>query len=152
MSPGGRCPVGGVVQAECTPGREGGKLENLAKIVSAARVAQAAVPICECSWTRRCFGPDPVLRNWIVIGRSTSVWGPDPDPTATRFRGDVAPQAARLAIGRALVWEFVLVFPRHPSTRGQTSGAAVCKAGKVQNGGYVVPHPHVLGLDIGRRH
>ena len=55
--------------------------------VSAAHVVQAAVPICECSWTRRCFGPDPVLRNWIVIGRSTSVWGPDRDPTATRFRG-----------------------------------------------------------------
>ena len=25
------------------------------------------------------------------------------------------------------------------------AGAAVHKAGKVQNGGYVVPHPHVLG-------
>ena len=39
--------------------------------------------------------------------------------------GDVVQQAARLAIGQALVWEFVLVFPRHPSIRGQTSGAAV---------------------------
>ena len=38
------------------------QLENLAKIVSAARVVQAAVPICECSWTRCCFGPEPVLR------------------------------------------------------------------------------------------
>ena len=32
--------------------------------------------------------------------------------------GDVAQQAARIAIGQALVWEFVLVFPRHPSIRG----------------------------------
>ena len=31
------------------------------------------------------------------------------------------------------------------SARDCVAGAVVYKAGKVQNGGYVVPHPHVLG-------
>ena len=37
VSTGDRCPVGGVAQAECAPGREDGKLENLAKTVSAVQ-------------------------------------------------------------------------------------------------------------------
>ena len=49
-----RVPWGPVPGRWCGPSRvyprrEGGKLENLAKIVSAARVVQAAVPVCECS-------------------------------------------------------------------------------------------------------
>ena len=35
-------------------------------------------------------------------------------------RGDMALLAVRSVIGQALVWEFVLVFPRHPSIRGWT--------------------------------
>ena len=63
------------------------KLRNLAKIVSAARVVPAALLFVSAAGPCVVLGPEPVLQTWFVIDRSTSVWDPDPDPTATHFRG-----------------------------------------------------------------
>ena len=69
-------------------------------------------------------GPDVVSDRNRSSELGSSLAGPCQHEDQIRIQlqpaavGDVAQQAARITIGQALVWEFVLVFPRHPSIRG----------------------------------